>query len=268
MLARGNTEVPGRYCERCCVLTSRRAKRVSGPEKFRSSARKDFFNTIRHSGTHASQHVGGGRYNRDLPAAALPRECRSRMTRCRRAASSILSPASCKSYRSPDQGIRLGVAEESPGSGQLPQTGPPRSARWSSDPSESRPTSRAQSDDLSRNGCGFRGPQLRLHGQLTDLASHLRADLSRKAVVEAGIDARHGDLVGVVVDAGPRACYAWSRRARHCHRRYRIAEHAFQDNGRGCGCDAVCAGVLRVHRRLAQRQPCCVARGGRISRAV
>ena len=73
------------------------------------------------------------------------------------------------------------------------------------------PGTPGKSDDLSPwlgNGRGFRGPQLGLHGQLIDLASHLRADLSRKAVVEAGINARHGDRVApgavglVIVTAG------------------------------------------------------------------
>ena len=71
-------------------------------------------------------HIPGELIPLPLSGSIPPREFRSRMTRCRRAASSMLSPASCKSCRPPDQGIRLGVAEESPGSGQLPQTGPPR----------------------------------------------------------------------------------------------------------------------------------------------
>jgi hypothetical protein len=36
-------------------LTSPRAERISGPEKFRSSARKDFFNSICHQQTSRTQ---------------------------------------------------------------------------------------------------------------------------------------------------------------------------------------------------------------------
>jgi hypothetical protein len=37
-------------------LTSPRVKRISGPEKFGSSAKKDFFNTIRHKRAFHSRH--------------------------------------------------------------------------------------------------------------------------------------------------------------------------------------------------------------------
>src|SRR3984893_2959252 len=37
-------------CETMWSLTSPRAKRISGPKKFRSPPRKDFFNTIAQSG--------------------------------------------------------------------------------------------------------------------------------------------------------------------------------------------------------------------------
>jgi hypothetical protein len=43
-----DTKVGGSFlCETMWSLTSPRAKRISGPKKFRSSPKKDFFNTIR-----------------------------------------------------------------------------------------------------------------------------------------------------------------------------------------------------------------------------
>ena len=48
-LCSGATKVRDRFCVKPIrSLTSPNAKRISGPRKFRSSAKKDFFNTIRH----------------------------------------------------------------------------------------------------------------------------------------------------------------------------------------------------------------------------
>src|SRR5882724_4632371 len=47
------------FCETMWSLTSPRAKRISGPKKFRSSPQKDFFNTIDHQRTlHLSNDLG------------------------------------------------------------------------------------------------------------------------------------------------------------------------------------------------------------------
>jgi hypothetical protein len=48
MICSADPMVGGRFCaNRCGPLTSSRAERISGPKKFRSSPKNDFFNTIR-----------------------------------------------------------------------------------------------------------------------------------------------------------------------------------------------------------------------------
>jgi hypothetical protein len=63
-----DTRASDRFCGNSCgPLTSRRARRMSGPENFQSSTKKDFFNTIGTWPTFGLRRMSASRHNRTLP---------------------------------------------------------------------------------------------------------------------------------------------------------------------------------------------------------
>src|SRR5262249_8375893 len=108
-----------------------------------------------------------------------------------------------------------------------------------------------------------------LHGVfdnvVADLESHLRPDPGREAVMEAGPDARICNLLGECRQVGPTVGHAWCARA--CHRDLRnfFAPERRLDNACDAAAqDAMRARVFRVHGRVGNRLPSCLAIRGRV----
>src|SRR5262249_25221882 len=99
----------------------------------------------------------------------------------------------------------------------------------------------------------------------TDLEPHLRPDPGREAVMEAGPDARICNLLGERRQVGPTVGNAWCGRARRRDLRNVLAPERRLDNACDAAAqDAMRARVFRVHRRVGNRPPSCLAIRGRV----
>jgi hypothetical protein len=105
-----------------------------------------------------------------------------------------------------------------------------------------------------------------LHNVFADLKPHIRPDVGREAVMEAGPDTSICNLFGKGRHVGPTVGYAG------CHRAgYRDlgdvlgSERRLDDTRDGTAQDAVRARVFRVHRRVVDRLPSRLTVGGRVA---
>src|SRR5947207_8029677 len=104
-----------------------------------------------------------------------------------------------------------------------------------------------------------------LHNIPADVPPHVLPDAGREPIVEAGINARQGDLVRVRPNVGPAMRDAGRSRAGHADfRNVRTAQHALYDGRDGSAADAVGTWVLRMHRRIVDRLPGRIELGRRI----
>ena len=84
--------------------------------------------------------------------------------------------------------------------------------------------------------------------------------------MEAGPDARIGNLIGIGLHVGKSARYSGGRGA--CHRDLRdvvASEHRLDDPCHRTALDAMGAGLFRVHRRIGNGLPGRITIGGRIA---
>src|ERR1700681_2514073 len=87
------------------------------------------------------------------------------------------------------------------------------------------------------------------HNVFTDLEPHIRADLGREAVMEAGPDTSTRNLVGKGRRVGKAVCHAGCGSTRYRYLRNVLgSERRLNDAGYGAAEDAMRARVFRVHR--------------------
>src|SRR5271165_4715845 len=101
---------------------------------------------------------------------------------------------------------------------------------------------------------------LHFYNVFADLEPHIRADAGRESVMEAGPDTSIGNLIGKCCHVGKAVGHARCSSARYCDLGNVLGSgRGLYDARDGAAEDAMRARVFRVHWRIVDRLPSCLA---------